>query len=40
MDEAQRKAAAEFETARAGEGETMGKVAQLMLDRVIPETAK
>lgn len=40
VEESQRTAQAEFEAARAGEGEAVGRVARLMLERVIPEAAQ
>jgi F-type H+-transporting ATPase subunit b len=40
VDAAQEKARAEFETARAGEGDAIRRLAGLMLERVIPEAAQ
>jgi len=40
VEAAQRKANEELEAARAGEGDAVRKVADFMLDRVIPEAAK
>jgi F-type H+-transporting ATPase subunit b len=37
IEEAQKAAATEFETARAGAGEAVRELAKVMLDRVIPE---
>jgi F-type H+-transporting ATPase subunit b len=39
-EEAQNTAQAELETARAGEGEAVRRLANVMLDRVLPEAAK
>ncbi len=40
VEEAQRKAQQEFESARAGEDDAVRRVADFMLDRVIPEAAR
>jgi F-type H+-transporting ATPase subunit b len=40
IDDAQKTAQSELATARAGESETAGRLAELMLERVIPEAAK
>lgn len=40
IEEAQNTARAEFEKARAGEGEAVRGLARVMLDRVIPEAAQ
>jgi F-type H+-transporting ATPase subunit b len=40
VEEAQRTANEELDAARAGERDAMDRVAQFMLDRVIPEAAK
>jgi F-type H+-transporting ATPase subunit b len=40
IEEAQNTARAEFEKAHAGEGEAVRGLAQVMLDRVIPEAAQ
>ena len=40
VEEAQRRAQAEFAAARAGENEVVRRVADVMLERVIPEAVK
>lgn len=40
VEAAQRSAAAELEAARAGEGNAVRRLADIMLDRVVPETAR
>ncbi len=40
IEEAQRTAETELETARAGEGEAVRRLANVMLDRVVPEAAR
>jgi F-type H+-transporting ATPase subunit b len=40
VEEAQRKAQAELDAARAGEGDAARRLAELMVERVIPEAAQ
>lgn len=40
VEEAQRRAHAELEAARAGENETVAQLAALMVERIVPEAAR